>query len=336
MKSKKLLIALAAVTVASAAHAANTAPTVVYDGSQKYIVTAAPVTSPCRTKGCPPTTQIIQVMPSGAPIVQQPQVVYDQPVVQPVAYQQPPQVVYQEPQEIQMMPAPVVYQDQPVVYQQPQPAYYAPAAAQPVAMAPVYQGQDSGQFYIGAHFALNLANFSDKQHLKSNPGYAVNDTYSFVLMPGFDLAAGYQFSPSWRAELNYGYNGRFNDTDSLVNFSISTQYLPINALYTLAQWGATSAYAGAGLGGAMINSRFSGPAFVIDNNDSATAMTFAVQGMVGLEYALTDSFSVGAQYRLMYNGGATHERGVIGGDTYVAKISGMLTNSLMLGARYKF
>ncbi|MCL2330967.1 MAG: outer membrane beta-barrel protein [Proteobacteria bacterium] len=189
---------------------------------------------------------------------------------------------------------------------------------------------------MGAHFALNLANFSNKQHLASNPSYVLSDSYSFVMMPGFDLAAGYQFTPNWRAELNYGYNGSFNDTDSLVDFTMSAQYLMLNALYTMAQWTSVSAYIGAGAGGAMINSRISGPLFVIDNNDSATTMTFAVQGIIGLEYALTDSFSVGAQYRLMYNGGATHNRGVIGGDTYVAKISGILTNSLMLGARYKF
>lgn len=203
-----------------------------------------------------------------------------------------------------------------------------------------------GSFYIGARGALNLINFSNKYSLKIG-GDTASDSYSFGQQLGFDVSAGYDFAQKWRAELNYGYTGEFKDSDNLATFSLSAQYLMANVLYTLKDWGTTSIYVGPGVGAAILKSRISSGVYLSDNKDTQTKTTYAAQLMFGLEEAITPRFAINLQYRLMYNGGMTHESMVapyidpitganIVGDTEVDKISGILTNSFMLGARFKF
>ncbi|MCL1902432.1 MAG: porin family protein [Alphaproteobacteria bacterium] len=200
----------------------------------------------------------------------------------------------------------------------------------------------SGSFYIGAMFGLNFANFSLEHYLESNPSNSFKDSYSFALMPGFDLSAGYQFSEKWRAELNYGYTGKFQDEDNVAKFSLSSQYVVANVLYNIWERDTTAIYVGAGAGAAMLDSRMSGSIFPANGNVTKTKTTYAAQIIIGVEESLTSSISAVLQYRLMYTGGMKSDRVAEGAtvgvydDTLVTDISGVFMNSILLGARVKF
>lgn len=195
--------------------------------------------------------------------------------------------------------------------------------------------KEPGKFYAGLRFAYNMASFSNQYSLASNPSDTDEDSFSFVPQTGFDLSAGYQFAPKWRAELNYGDTGEFKDSDSGASFALSSQYLMANALYTAARWNMTSVYVGAGVGVAFVKVTDAGPVFSNDENESQTKTTIAGQLIAGLEQDLTHNFSVHLQYRLMYNGGQSHSRSVTD-DVFVNDVSNILTNSFMVGARLKF
>ncbi|MCL1892511.1 MAG: porin family protein [Alphaproteobacteria bacterium] len=203
----------------------------------------------------------------------------------------------------------------------------------------------NGNFYLGADFALNFANFKNDYHCVSDMGVPDplcafvrgSDSYSFAQQLGFDMRAGYQFAPKWRAELNYGYTGAFEDSGGAFKFALSSQYIMANALYTIRQWTTTSVYGGPGVGAAFLQSRMAGIAFLPDGKDTQTKATYAGQLMLGVEEALTPEFFIGLSYRLMYNGGMTNRREHVANDGYLdTKIGNVLTNSLMLGARFKF
>ncbi len=198
-----------------------------------------------------------------------------------------------------------------------------------------YQPEFQQSFYIGLNGALNLATFSNDYSFKVAPD-TESDSYSFVKQFGFGLNAGYEFTPKWRAELEYGYSGKFEDQDSIASFSISSQYLMANALYTFAKINTANFYGGLGLGVALLETQMSGAAFETDGKDKQDKFVFASQVMLGIEQFLTENFAIGAEYRLMYNGGMTNERQDVINDTLVTKTGGILTNSLRLGIKYKF
>jgi opacity protein-like surface antigen len=195
---------------------------------------------------------------------------------------------------------------------------------------------EGGFFYLGARFAFNLINFSNDYHFASDPNVQESDSYSLEKQLGVDASVGYQFAQKWRAELNYGYTGKFEDKDSAANFWLSTQYLMANAIYTINRWDTTSVYAGLGAGAAFLQSHISGPVFLADSKETQTKTTFAGQLIFGLEEDLAPNFAIGVQYRLMFNGGAEHRRNDTTPDILITEIGSVLTNSIMLGARVKF
>jgi opacity protein-like surface antigen len=198
-----------------------------------------------------------------------------------------------------------------------------------------YEQPFEGSFYIGARGALNLANFKNEYSFVAYPT-TDSDSYSFARQLGFEVAAGWQFARKWRAELSYGYSGKYEDKDSAADFSLSSQNFMANALYTIKKWTATNVYGGAGVGASLVRSGISGSMFLSDGKDFQTKATFAGQLMLGIEQDLEPGFAVGLQYRLMYGGGVEHRRNDIWNDTMITKIGGTLTNSVMIGARVKF
>jgi len=99
----------------------------------------------------PPATVTVQTQPATTvQAVQQPQVVFVQPVVQQqrpqVVYQQQPTAVYQQPTVMYQQPQ-VMYQQPQVMYQQPQVMYQQPQVMyqQPQQQQVVYQQQQQQQ-----------------------------------------------------------------------------------------------------------------------------------------------------------------------------------------------
>jgi opacity protein-like surface antigen len=198
----------------------------------------------------------------------------------------------------------------------------------------------NGGFYVGVNGALNLSNFSNNQTLFYTDGTSdsVSESFSFEQSLGFGVRAGYQFAPNWRAELGYQYAGKFEDADNEGDFSMTRQNVMLNILYTAAEWNTTELYLGLGGGAALVETRLSSPHFVDDGNDTQSATTFAGQFILGIEESLTTNLSIGAEYRIGYSGGMTNERMESDPDLekFTAEIDGIITNSVMLGLRYKF
>ena len=195
---------------------------------------------------------------------------------------------------------------------------------------------DQSGFYIGGKFAVNLASWDNKYSVASDPADIETDRFSLAQQLGFDVSAGYQFVSRWRAELNYGYTGKYEDKDSGANFSIGTQYAFANAIYTFGQWERTSVYGGLGAGAAFVQSKMAGPIFIDDNNETKTGATYAANAMLGLEEMINYNLGLNIQYRFMLNGGHRHNRAVAGDDTMRNDIGSIITHSIMVGAKYKF
>ena len=201
------------------------------------------------------------------------------------------------------------------------------------------------RFYIGARGAMNLANFSGETRNETNPVMTrVSESYSFEMKMGFDLSAGYRWAENWRAEINYGYTGKFNLSTSDHDFELSTQYVMANILHSFWRGQNANAFIGAGGGLAMVRTKFSGSWLDPVGHERQTQNTWAAQLILGIEQQLSPGLYLGAQYRLMYTGGVSRRLeytgiaapGLAPGDILVEDISGVLTNSFMLGIRLEF
>jgi opacity protein-like surface antigen len=202
-----------------------------------------------------------------------------------------------------------------------------------------YEPLFEGRLYLGVRGALNLTNFTLDSHLESAPNHTESDKYSFEQAFGFDVSAGYQFAPRWRAELNYVYAGKIEDQESNFSFWTSSSHFMANTIYTFLGWREeVSIYGGLGVGASLVSMHVSGTPFMTDGKDTQNKTTFAGQVLLGLEQSLTPNVALNLQYRLMYSGGIGIRRDDAAnpGDAYVGEIGGVLTNSLMLGAVIKF
>ncbi len=204
-----------------------------------------------------------------------------------------------------------------------------------------YDAPFEGEFYVGLRGGLHMLNFSMDQTLYNADGSkaeTLSDSYSFEKTLGFGAHFGYQFAPRWRAELDWEHSGKFEDSDNVATFDLTTDRIMLNAIWTMAQWDTTHAYLGLGGGLAMVESRLSSVFFVDDGNDTQDDMTYAAQAILGLEQELSENVSINVEYRLGYNGGMTLTRFEADADLdrTEAEIGGMLTNSVMVGLRFRF
>lgn len=205
------------------------------------------------------------------------------------------------------------------------PVYYPPAH------------DSGGAFYIGANGATNMLNFKLSHRLESNPSVTINDSYSFEQQFGFGIAAGYQFGPKWRMQLEYSYNGKFNDEDDVAHFTMSSQNIILGARYNFYSWANANLYGGLGGGLTLLSTRLTGVNYANDGNETQSKTVFAAQAVLGIEEFITPNFAVGLEYSLGLNGGMNVRRYDVLNDDYLAiKVGNTLTNSLKLGLRYKF
>ena len=206
---------------------------------------------------------------------------------------------------------------------------WRPAAAEPFL----------DKYYIGARFNYNLASFSNKYSLASDPSDHENDSFSFTQQFGFDITGGWQFADKWRAELNYGNFFKYTDRDSDSTFDLSTQFLTLNGIYTAYEWKTTSFYVGAGAGIGVVRTAFSNSVFAHNATTNKTSIGFAGQVMAGLEEKITDNLYLGLTYKLSYLTGHKQEIELLPHpvpDTLISKTSGILNNTFGIGLRFEF
>ena len=197
-------------------------------------------------------------------------------------------------------------------------------------------------WYVGARADLNFMNWKNQYSvdpdLRAGEEYN-NDKYSFEPVFGGSVFGGTRFAYFWRAELEAGYLGYFEDKDGGAEFSLQVPYLMLNGYYDFVN----GLYLGAGVGVAM-------PITTIDL-DASVATThgnhrkeygFAPMAgvMLGYSYELSDDLVLDIRYRLSGMTGVSQrvDMFITGENTHWFQndIDFILDNSISIGIRYEF
>lgn len=205
-----------------------------------------------------------------------------------------------------------------------------------------YTDKAKSGWYMGARADLNLWNWENKYSVDADLtglGSVDADKYSFEPVFGGSIFAGRTVSYFWRAELEAGYMGYFQDKDGESEFSMQIPYLMLNGYRDFIN----GIYIGAGLGIAMpITTMDLSPTLATTDGDNRKEYHFVpVAGiMVGYSYELDDNLVLDLRYRLsgmtgfdqrinMYDAGeASH--------WLQNDIDLILDNSISIGLRYEF
>lgn len=201
-----------------------------------------------------------------------------------------------------------------------------------------YKDKAKTGWYLTGRAELSFLNFKNKY--SSDSDWAANnkyndDSYSFQPVFGGSLAAGKKINYFWRAEVEGGYLGYFEDEDLAAKFSMSMPYMMVNGYYDFTN----GLYVGAGAGAALAMYKLSGDYFLGYDKDKTVVSPMAGL-MFGWTRALDDNLVVDLRYRLA---------GMTGTDLKVnfqdqknvehwfkSKTGMIMDNSVSLGIRYEF
>ncbi len=192
-------------------------------------------------------------------------------------------------------------------------------------------------WYVGGRAELSLLNWTNKYDTDwpGAVGAFEEDKYSFEPVFGGSLFAGKRFAYFWRAELEAGYLGYFEDKDNIAEFSLSIPYMTANIYYDFIN----NLYVGAGVGVALPMTTLDGSFFKYEKRqDIAVAPMVAL--MLGYSYELDDNLVLDLRYRLSGMTGITHRvdmeeySGTV--RYFENKIDFILDNSFSIGLRYEF
>ena len=198
------------------------------------------------------------------------------------------------------------------------------AAALAVMAVPASSMAGGDSLYLKGNVGIGMAMDTDITNMPDAAGSA-KMTYDSGFLG--TLAVGYDFANPFRVEAEYlwqkndlnqlSYNNRFGNFNQ---GDLKTQAFMANGYYDVDTGSPWSPYVGAGLGWAKLD--LSTPALTFADNDNV----FAYQLMAGVSYAITDQWSVDAQYRFFGTADAT-----ISGADFNEN-----SNNLMVGLRYSF
>lgn len=201
-----------------------------------------------------------------------------------------------------------------------------------------YKDKAKTGWYLTGRAELSFLNFKNKYSSASE--FAADeshseDKYSFEPVFGGSLAAGKKINYFWRAELEAGYLGFFEDEDEVAKFSISMPYLMVSGYYDFTN----GLYVGAGLGASLAQYKISGDYFRGYDKDKTTFAPMAGL-MFGWTHQLDDNLVVDLRYRLA--GMTEAELKLYFQDTadqtywFKSKTGMILDNSVSFGIRYEF
>lgn len=188
-------------------------------------------------------------------------------------------------------------------------------------------------WYVGGRAALSLLNWENEYSSNdpaANSDYD-NDEYSFESVFGGSVFAGRTFNYFWRAEVEAGLIGQFDDKDDGFEFQLTVPYVLANGYYDFSN----GLYVGAGLGVAMPKTELDGAAFE-SGDRSKTAVSPMGALMFGFTHKLDYNLVLDLRYRLAAFGGTDHERMLDNGYKFKNEIGLILDNSVSLGIRYEF
>ncbi|MCQ2599649.1 MAG: porin family protein [Alphaproteobacteria bacterium] len=193
-------------------------------------------------------------------------------------------------------------------------------------------------WYMTGRVELSFLNWDNKY--STDDGWDPNkefaqDSYSFEPVMGGSLSIGYMFRNAYRAELEAGYIGAFEDSDATTRFEMQGTYMMANGLYDIKN---TGFYVGAGLGVSSLITKWSG----VYNVDSKRDYNFGLIGalMAGYTHQLDEKMYLDLRYRISGMTGGTQKFNFQ--DTLnnmhemQNKMNFVLDNSISLGIRYEF
>jgi opacity protein-like surface antigen len=152
-------------------------------------------------------------------------------------------------------------------------------------------------FYLSLHGGVGWLEDTTIDYVD---GAAPNRNVSFN--PGWTVlgAAGYQFSPWWRTEIEFG--GRDNGVSSISpgagpSGSVQTNTLMFNGYLDIPLGGPVTPYVGAGFGKAWISHSFAVDGATLTPGN--TSWPWAWQFMAGANMPIAPRWTIGAEYRFL-------------------------------------
>ena len=190
-------------------------------------------------------------------------------------------------------------------------------------------------WYIGGRASVSLMNW-ENDYGTDAPNAADLDDESFTeVVFGGGAFVGRTLNYFWRAELEGGLIGQFEQDDVGTTFKLTVPYLMANGYYDFAN----DFYVGAGVGIALPKVSWHG-AYFYGGDDTERSVSPMFGLMAGYSYELDYNLTLDLRYRLAMLWGPEHERTFEYLDSNVYKISNdvgmILDNSISLGLRYKF
>lgn len=205
-----------------------------------------------------------------------------------------------------------------------------------------YTDKAKSGWYVGARADLNLLNWENKYSVDSDLTAAEehnSDKYSFEPVFGGSIFGGTRFAYFWRAELEVGYLGYFEDKDGESEFSMQIPYMMLNGYYDFTN----GLYLGAGVGVAMPTTTVDlAPTLATTDGKGRKEYGFAPMAgiMLGYSYELDDNLVLDLRYRLAGMTGLDQKVDMfIEGENphwFQNDIDFILDNSISIGIRYEF
>ncbi|MBO5834235.1 MAG: outer membrane beta-barrel protein [Alphaproteobacteria bacterium] len=199
-----------------------------------------------------------------------------------------------------------------------------------------YNDKAKTGWYIGGRAELSFLNWENEYTSDYGdivPEYS-SDKYSYESVFGGSFFVGHTFNYFWRAEVEAGIIGQFDDQDEGVEFKMTVPYVLANGYYDFTN----GLYVGLGAGIALPKTELDALNFVPgDRSERAVSAMGAV--MLGWAYKLDYNLTLDLRYRLAVFGGTEHVRDFVYDETvfeFTNEMGLILDNSISLGVRYEF
>jgi hypothetical protein len=199
-----------------------------------------------------------------------------------------------------------------------------------------YMDKANNGWYIGGRVGLNLMSWKNDYSTDAPNANELHDDDYFEALFGGGVFVGKSLNYLWRAEIEGGMLGQFEDEFGGTTFKMAIPYLMANGYRDFAN----GMYVGAGAGIALPKTKLLGHHFT-GGDSSQRAVSPIVGLMVGYSHRLDYNLTLDLRYRLSGLYGTEHARKFIykeDGETYDIKneIGLMLENAVSLGIRYNF
>lgn len=194
-----------------------------------------------------------------------------------------------------------------------------------------YNDKAKTGWYVGGRASLSLMNWENEASTNAPDADDLKDESFTEVVFGGAVFAGHTFNYFWRAELEAGLIGQYEEEELNTTFKLTVPYVMANGYYDFAN----GLYVGTGLGIAMPKTELSGMYFTAgDSTERNVSPMFGL--MAGWSHKLDYNLVLDVRYRLAGLWGTEHERETFGLYEFKNEIGLILDNSISIGLRYEF